>query len=246
VDVSAHAQDHAAPTPWQQDQTAANFLDQRRTLLPLLSIQEETIGHLLTRGARQVRTLLDLGGGDGAMTRLALQYAPQAEAVLVDFSEPMLARAQARAATGEYRCTVVRGDMREPGWQRELESQAGYDLAISGLAIHHLTSQRKRELFAEAFALLAPGGMFLNMDIVAVQGPLQGLFEEQMRANAKHAAHEHGQPEQEIDFDGDEDRPDSVEDQLAWLRDAGFEQTEVHFKWAEAAVYGGVRPKGDA
>jgi tRNA (cmo5U34)-methyltransferase len=242
VVVSATAEGPETPTPWQQDRTAANFLDRRRTLLPLLNIQEETIGHLLTRDARQVRRLLDLGGGDGAMTRLALQYVPQAEAVLVDFSEPMLARAKERAATGEYRCTVVRGDMREPGWQSESEPQAGYDLAISGLAIHHLTSQRKRELFAEVFALLAPGGMFLNMDIVAVQGPLEGLFEEQMRANAKHAAHEHGDPEQEIDFDGDEDRPDSVEDQLRWLRDAGFAQAEVHFKWAEAAILGAIKP----
>jgi tRNA (cmo5U34)-methyltransferase len=242
VVVSARAAGHEAPTAWQQDQTAANFLDQRRTLLPLLDIQEETIGHLLTRDARQVRRLLDLGGGDGAMTRLALRYAPHAEAVLVDFSEPMLTRAKERATTGGYRCTIVRGDMREPGWRSELEPQAGYDLAISGLSIHHLTSQRKRELFAEVFPLLAPGGMFLNMDIVAVQGPLEGLFEEQMRANAKRAAHEHGQPEQEIDFDGDEDRPDSVEDQLRWLRDAGFAQTEVHFKWAEAAIFGGMRP----
>jgi tRNA (cmo5U34)-methyltransferase len=242
VVVSTHAKGHEAPTPWQQDQTAANFLGQRRTLLPLLNVQEEAIGHILTRDARQVRRLLDLGGGDGAMTRLALQYAPQAEAVLVDFSEPMLARAKERAAAGEYRCTVVHGDMREPGWQSELELQAGYDLVISGLAVHHLTSQRKRELFAEVFALLAPGGMFLNMDIVAVQGPLEGLFEEQMRANAERAAHEHGHPEQEINFDGDEDRPDSVEDQLRWLREAGFSQAEVHFKWAEAAILGAIKP----
>ncbi len=242
--MSAHAAGREAPTPWQQDHTAASFLEQRRTLLPLLDIQEQTIGHLLTRDAHHVHRLLDLGGGDGAMTRLALQYAPQAQAVLVDFSEPMLARATERAATGGYRCTVVRGDMREPGWRSELEPHAGFDLAISGLSIHHLTSQRKRELFAEVLPLLAPGGMFLNMDIVAVQGPLDGLFEEQMRANAKHAAHAHGRPEQEIDFDGDEDRPDSVEDQLRWLRDAGFAQAEVHFKWAEAAIFGGVRPQG--
>lgn len=238
--MSAHAAGPETPTPWQQDRTAASFLEQRRTLLPLLDIQEEVIGHLLTRDARQVHWLLDLGGGDGAMTRLALQYAPQAETVLVDFSEPMLARAKERAATGGYPCTVVRADMREPSWQSELE--AGYDLVISGLSIHHLTSRRKRELFAEVFSLLASGGMFLNMDIVAVQGPLNGLFEEQMRANAKHAAHEHGHHEQEIDFDGDEDRPDSVEDQLRWLRDAGFAQAEVHFKWAEAAILGAIKP----
>jgi hypothetical protein len=43
-------------------------------------------------------------------------------------------------------------------------------------------------------------------------------------------------------LDGDEDRPDTAEDQLRWLSDAGFEDAEVHFKWGEAAIYGGVRP----
>ena len=57
---------------------------------------------------------------------------------------------------------------------------------------------------------------------------------------------EHAGEAQDVDFDGDEDQPDTVAEQLAWLRDAGFEQTEVHFKWAEAAVFGGIRPKGDA
>jgi hypothetical protein len=37
-----------------------------------------------------------------------------------------------------------------------------------------------------------------------------------------------------------------VDDQLRWLREAGFEQAEVHFKWAEGAVFGGVRPEKES
>ncbi len=44
--------------------------------------------------------------------------------------------------------------------------------------------------------------------------------------------------------DGDEDRPDTAEDQVRWLTDAGFEHAEIHFKWAEAAVFGAVKPEG--
>ena len=42
--------------------------------------------------------------------------------------------------------------------------------------------------------------------------------------------------------DGDHDQPDTAEDQLDWLREAGFAPVELHFKWAEAAVFGAVRP----
>ncbi len=122
---------------------------------------------------------------------------------------------------------------------------ASYDAIVSGLAIHHLPTERKRGLFAEAFALLAPGGMFINMDYVAIDGPLQGLFDERMLENAVRAERAAGgtRHEHELDLEDDDDRPDTVEDQLRWLRDAGFEQVEVHFKWAEAAVFGGTRPK---
>jgi hypothetical protein len=86
--------------------------------------------------------------------------------------------------------------------------------------------------------------MFVNMDYVAIDGPLRGLFDEEMHAAAVRAERESGgtHPEHDLDLEDDDDRPDTVEDQLRWLRDAGFEQVEVHFKWAEAAVYGGARP----
>lgn len=241
--MSAGAGNGETLAAWQQAHVAESFLERRRSLLPLLEVQEDLLGVLLTREGRRVRRLVDLGAGDGAMTALAFQHAPGAQAVLVDFSEPMLERAGARFGGSEGRLRSVRADLRDAGWVSALPEGEPFDLAISGLAIHHLESRRKRELFREVFELLGPGGMFLNMDIVAVDGPLHGLFREKMLANAERAADAagHDGPHQ-VEFDGDEDRPDSAEDQLKWLREAGFEQAETHFKWAEAAILGAVKP----
>jgi tRNA (cmo5U34)-methyltransferase len=99
------------------------------------------------------------------------------------------------------------------------------------------------------FALLEPGAMFVNLDYVLVGGPLHGLWEERLLANAARLERERGgsrtaaELEQELFDDAGEDRPDPVEDQLRWLEEAGFEDTDVHFKWAEAAVFGGVKPE---
>lgn len=237
----------AAPgAHWQRDELVASYADRREILLPHLELQEEVLRRVIERHARPVSRFLDVGAGDGAISALVFAGHPSAHGVLLDNSEPMLARAERRLAASGFSWQPVRADLGRPDWARALPA-GGYDLAVSGLAIHHLPSARKRELFAELFALLRPGGLFVNMDYVAVDGPLRGLFDEDMRAKA--LAHERAQGghrgAHEVDLEDDADFPDPVAEQLRWLREAGFRETDIHFKWAEAAVYGGMRPEGD-
>ncbi|HEV3048220.1 MAG TPA: class I SAM-dependent methyltransferase [Solirubrobacteraceae bacterium] len=236
-------QPHSPGAAWQSAELAASFAERRRILVPLLDVQEEVLALVLSRGERPIGRFLDLGCGAGGVSELVLGTQPGSEGVLVDFSEPMLERAAAQLAAFDGRWRAVRGDLNDPSWPRALPD-GRYDAVVSGLAIHHVPAERKRALFAEALALLEPGGLFVNMDYVAIEGPLRGLFDERMRANA--VAHEHAgggtRSAEEVDVEDDDDRPDSVEDQLRWLREAGFEQVEVHFKWAEAAIYGGMKP----
>jgi tRNA (cmo5U34)-methyltransferase len=232
---------------WQHEELAASYAERRRILIPLLQLQEDVVARVFSRGGHPVKRFLDVGAGAGAMSELMLDADPEAVGVLVDFSQPMLARAAANLAAYAGRWQAVTGDLNGPGWLAALPA-GRFVAVVSGLAIHHLPPQRKPALFAEILELLEPGGMFVNMDYVAIDGPLRGLFDEEMLANAVRAERESGgtRHEHEVDLEDDDDRPDTVEDQLRWLRDAGFEQVEVHFKWAEAAIYGGMRPvKGD-
>jgi tRNA (cmo5U34)-methyltransferase len=258
---------------WQQEELAASFAERRRILIPLLELQEDVVAHLFSRSEHPVKRFLDVGPHPGPMTELMLGggvAGSEASAVLVDFSQPMLARAGVNLAEHAGRWEAVAGDLNSPSWRDALPG-GRYDAVVSGLAIHHLPQERKPALFAEILELLEPGGMFVNMDYVAIDGPLRGLFDEAMHANAVRAAssserererenggtrHRHssfpasssasspeGDGEGDVDLDDDDDdRPDTVEDQLRWLREAGFEQVEVHFKWAEAAIFGGIRP----
>ena len=243
----------STPSPgahWQSAEPVQWFLDRRQERLPLIDVQEDLIKRLFERHAQDVERFLDLGAGDGALSALMLEIFPTAEAVLVDFSEPMLARVESRLA-GRGRWRVVRGDLSEPAWLDALPD-GSYGAAVSSLAIHHLPAERKRALFGETFALLEDGAMFVNLDYVSVDGPLRGLWDEQLVANSLRLERERGgsrsahQLEHDLCDDADEDRPDPVEDQLQWLREAGFQEVEVHFKWAEAAVFGGVKPASGA
>jgi SAM-dependent methyltransferase len=228
---------------WQREELAASFAERRRILIPLLEVQEEVVRHLLARHGRPIARFLDVGCGAGGMSEVVLGSRPGCEGVLVDFSEPMLERVAVQLAGYAGRWQAVSGDLNDPGWRDGLPA-GRFDAIVSGLAIHHLPSDRKRTLFVELLDLLEPGGIFVNMDYVAIDGPLSGLFDEEMLAAAVRAERESGgtHSAHEVDLQDDDDRPDSVEDQLRWLREAGFEQVEVHFKWAEAAVFGGARP----
>ena len=227
---------------WHDQGFATHFAERRRQLLPLIDLQEDVIRRLLDGYGREIGSFLDLGAGAGAMSELVFASQPGAEGVLVDFSEHMLARARLELSRWAGRWRLAHADLSAASWRAAVPG-ARYDAVVSGLAVHHLSSQRKRELFHELFALLDDGGILILMDYVAVVGPLRRSFDKLMHANAVRAERDCGgtRTGAEIDLDDGEDKPDPLEDQLRWLRAAGFEQVEVHFKWAEAAIFGGVR-----
>ena len=233
---------------WQQPTAAEWFLDDRELRLPLIDVQEDLIRRLFERHGHPVSRFVDLGAGDGALSALMLSVFPDAHAVLVDFSEPMLAGAE-RRLDGRASWEIVRGDLSDQSWRDALPAGT-YGAVVSSLAIHHLPAERKRELYAESFELLDEGAMFINLDYVLISGPLYGVWDEQLVENSLRLDRERGgsrtaeELERNLCGDADEDRPDTIDDQLRWLRDAGFDGVEVHFKWAEVAVFGGIKPPG--
>jgi tRNA (cmo5U34)-methyltransferase len=95
-----------------------------------------------------------------------------------------------------------------------------FDVVVSALAVHHLDGPGKEDLFRRVAAVLGPGGVFVLADVVA--------------------------PEDEADvvtpIDGVYDRPDPVDDQLRWLRDAGLDAETVWF-YKDLAVLRATRPR---
>jgi SAM-dependent methyltransferase len=162
-----------------------------------------------------LRRVLDLGAGDGRLTALVRSAHPDCEAVALDVSAPMLARADARFADDE-RVAVRTHDLAVP-----LDEPGSFDAVVSGLAIHHLEDDRKWELFAEIRALLRPGGVFANLDLV--RAPTAELHERFRRAI--------GRPE-----DDPADRLAALCEQLGWLREAGFASVDCSFKWMQMAL----------
>jgi tRNA (cmo5U34)-methyltransferase len=94
-----------------------------------------------------------------------------------------------------------------------------FDVVYSTLVVHHLDRAGKRDLFGRVAAVLAPGGRFVLADVVVPSDPA----------------------DQQIEIDWVMDLPDPLEDQLQWLRDAGFEATPM-WTFKDLAVVEATHP----
>jgi len=188
-------------------------------------ISHRTAGEavLLELVPRTVTRIVDLGAGDGRLLALLRIDRPHASGVSADVSPTMLDAARARFV-GEPLVEVVEYDLDRP-----LPAFGAVDAFVSSFAIHHCTHERKRELYAEIYDALVPGGAFYNLEHVA------SVSEEMHDAFLAALGITREQEDQS-------NKLLAVEPQLGWLRELGFANVDCYWKWRELALFGGVKP----
>jgi tRNA (cmo5U34)-methyltransferase len=187
---------------WQPDA----YLDEIRADIPQY---DEFQGYAVeaTRGLH-VRKALELGIGTGETARRLLAVHPSARLVGIDGSEEMLSAA--KAALPADRVELRLGRLEDP-----LPQLPGghFDLVLSVLAVHHLSSDGKASLFERVAAALTSHGRFVLADVV-------------VPAQTEDAV---------VPLEEGFDFPDPLPEQLAWLSEAGFSPTVV-WSWKDLAV----------
>jgi tRNA (cmo5U34)-methyltransferase len=202
----------------------------RRRLVPDFDRFYGTAAELVAELGVDQPEVLDLGAGTGLLSAAVLAAVPGARLTLLDGAAPMLAVARQRL--GDVPTIVA--DLTDP-------LPAGpFDAVVSALAIHHLDDAGKRDLFARIRAVLRPGGVFVNAEQVC--GPTPA---DQARYEAAHERDARALGSDDAEWDAavvrmSHDRCATVEDQVAWLRAAGFDAADVDFKRFRFAVYHGV------
>jgi tRNA (cmo5U34)-methyltransferase len=118
-----------------------------------------------------------------------------------------------------------------------------YDVIVSSLALHHLvTDEDKKEFYTKIHEALNPGGVFLNADVILGSNDyLQELYLEKWKEFMNLHVSVKEIEEKWIPAAEDEDHPAKLVDQLDWLRDIGFSDVDVIWKYYGSAVYGGYK-----
>jgi tRNA (cmo5U34)-methyltransferase len=205
------------------------------------------IRSLIPRSNRESFRVLDVGGGDGWLAEVLLTRFSSASVTVLDQSEVMLGSARERLRSFGDRARTAQGDLRTAGWP---EGLGLYDVAVSTIAIHNLGDpSRIRALYGEIFEILADDGCFLTLDYVRAPGDSVGGLTRWASSDPEagytlgyrrggqggggRGGRERGgrEPEQR----------GTLEEQLGWLREAGFSPVECFWKEFQTALFGGFK-----
>jgi tRNA (cmo5U34)-methyltransferase len=201
---------------WSTEEHVLDYL-RRADTIPHREEGEATLLELLPPGAKRI---LDLGSGAGRLLALVKNAAPSAQFVALDFSPTMLEELH-KLFDGDRSVTIVEHD-----FEKKLPAMGRFDAVISSFAIHHVPHERKRALYGEVFDMLAPGGVFCNLEHVA--SPTREVHATFLRA-----------------IDVEQEDPSNklldLETQLRWLREIGFQDVDCYWKWRELALFAGTK-----
>ena len=188
---------------------------------------------LVLRAPDEPLRVLDIGTGQGLLASLFLDAFPAATALGLDSSEPMRDVVAERMAPYGERFSFVFGDF--VNGELPAAARGPFDVVVSSRAIHHVPSPGKRLLYAAVYSALAPGGAFFDLDGAR---PL----DDELRAVYRAAG---GRPPA---FRPDEEQArlsghyfETLDEQLGFLRDAGFRFVDCFWKDLDLVLIGGYK-----
>jgi tRNA (cmo5U34)-methyltransferase len=243
----------ATHSEWQQTWGSREFVERWATKggwqAPFREVQTAMVLRMIPHPIDAPIRVLDIGAGYGALAVAVLNDRANATAVCLDASEAMLKLGKERARDLKDRISFVQGSLETSDWLNSLDGT--FDAVISSRALHHFTEhQRRRYIFREVFGLIRKGGCFLNAD--NVRAPTKSLSDRYRMARDEyldrfvrestggktnlvevraaspstyHGPHNNGY----------------LEEELTWLREAGFEDVDCFWKFTTTVVYGGFK-----
>jgi len=178
--------------------------------------------------------VIDLGCGTGTISKKIKEYFPQATITCLDLAEKMIEMSKHKLANFS--------DMRyQTGDFRNYEFDDTYDVVVSSLALHHLvTDEDKINFYGKIYRSLRPNGVFFNADIILGSSEhLQKIYMGKWKSFMKKCVSEEEIDDKWLPQYREEDRPAKLMDQIGWLKELGFSEIDIIWKYYNFAVYGG-------
>jgi tRNA (cmo5U34)-methyltransferase len=216
------------------------FIPQRKQVLQLIKV----IFSFYIDAKIQKPHIIDLGCGDGAITKALIDVKKNLLSTLIDGSEHMLESAINKIPSTNikeainisfqdlYNSSVIKGEA---------------DFVVSSLAIHHLNENEKSLLYKYVYTKLKKGGMFINYD--PVLSPSEELEKLNLRIWIEWIlnleAKIHPKRDKSVDYipiqykNNKDNVPGTLDSQLEMLKQAGFLDVNLFYKYGLFCLFGG-------
>jgi tRNA (cmo5U34)-methyltransferase len=187
-------------------------------------------------------SVLDLGLGSGLVELALFNRVPEAQIVGVEQSEAMIALAEQRLAPFADRCQIVRHDLADIA--KLALPQRTYSVAFSVQTLHHIPHAAQQAVYQYVARLLPPGGVFLHMERVALDAEtFAEVIPSAWEALESRAEVRSGGTAEDFlaRLRHKSEYAATLEQHLAWLREAGLAATCLHLQLNRALI-AGVKP----
>ena len=214
---------------------AKEYDENRRNFIPCFDDYYAGATDFVAKSLKSApKVIFDLGSGTGLLASFWYKYFPTAKYILVDIAEEMLSVAKKRFEN------LSNVDYKVFDYSEKLP-EGTPDVIVSALSIHHLEDEAKRRLFKNIYDSLPTGGVFVNYDQFCSESPeLNEKIEKYWIDGIK------GSGISEIEYERwlerkKLDRECSVQDEISWLKEAGFANVECIYLNGKFAVIVAVR-----
>ena len=231
---------------WNKPEYSQKYLDEADIYIPerekLLRIFVSFYRKFIASDKK--KKILDLGCGNGILSKTLYNQNGNLEIVVTDGSKDMLNEAK-KELNGmpvlEF-CQISFEEIIQGKFQRGL-----FDFIVSSFAIHHLNFSQKKKLFKKIFELMNSNAFFINIDVVESKYEnynhwYYDLWKEEIiyKQTLLNLNKSYDQIPEEAKKKP-ENHYDLLGAQLDALKEIGFSAVELHYKSGVFAIYGGKK-----
>ncbi|MCP3660165.1 MAG: class I SAM-dependent methyltransferase [Bacteroidetes bacterium] len=214
---------------------AKNYDKQMSKIIPFYLDMLDALINAIPFESKKSLKICELGCGTGNVTLLLKQKFPSSKITCVDMSENMLKAAKTKL--NKYSdITYILKDF------DKLKFTGKFDLIISSLALHHLeTDENKKQFYQKIYAALKKDGVFYNADVTkGATAYLEKMYLTQwiefMQMQLKDE-----EIKEYIKIRNRSDIPVSLDKHITWLKEIGFKNVDVVWKYYAGTVYGAIK-----
>ncbi len=231
---------------WSDLAYSRDYLEKADYIIPfrrtLYSILASFFENFIVDGKKKI--ILDLGTGDGILSKILFDKNKNVEFIVTDGSKDMLEKSKKNLIGIPVKKFI------KITFEEIIEGKFNpepFDFIMSSFAIHHLYLDEKKHIFNKIYNLLKTGGYFINIDtainqenkITAWYYKIWKEWIMKLKDDLKLKPSYEEVPDTAPV--SPENHYDPLNVQLEFLREIGFNEVDCHFKFGIFTIYGGKK-----